>query len=63
MILYDYAYLRQTWRQDKTGRAEQALAYRKAWEQAGILGMGTHLGGYWFPAPFLPPPDDTNRSK
>jgi hypothetical protein len=55
MIIYDYAYLRQTWQPDKTGRAQQAYAYRQAWEQAGIIGMGTQLGGYWFPAPFTPP--------
>lgn len=51
MIFYDYAYLRQTWQPDKTGRAQRAFAYRKTWEQAGILGMGSLLGGYWFPAP------------
>lgn len=52
MIIYDYAYLRQTWQADKTGRAQRAYEYRQIWEQAGILGMGTHVGGYWFPAGF-----------
>ncbi|HUS17643.1 MAG TPA: hypothetical protein VM536_21820, partial [Chloroflexia bacterium] len=38
-ILYDYAYLRPTWRADKTGRAEEALSYRGAWEQGPTLGV------------------------
>jgi len=39
-IFYDYAYLRKTWRKDKTGRAEQALAHREAWEQGPTIGAG-----------------------
>ncbi|MBV8882537.1 MAG: hypothetical protein JO235_00855 [Chroococcidiopsidaceae cyanobacterium CP_BM_RX_35] len=54
-ILYDYAYLRPTWRQDKTGRAEEALLHRAAWEHGPTIGLGTHLGPFWYPAPIDPP--------
>ncbi len=54
-ILYDYAYLRSTWRQDKTGRAEEALVHRAAWENGPTIGLGTHLGPFWYPAPIYPP--------
>jgi hypothetical protein len=55
MLLYDYAYLRRTWKQDKTGRAEQALANRRTWERAPILGIGTRLGPFWYPEPISAP--------
>jgi len=54
-ILYDYAYLRPTWRQDKTGRAEEALLHRAAWEHGPTIGLGMHLGPFWYPAPIHPP--------
>ncbi len=56
-IFYDYAYTRHTWRQDKTGRAEQALAHREAWEQGPIVGVGIRLGPFWYPQPFALPGD------
>ncbi len=51
-ILYDYAYLRKTWREDKTGRAEQALADRDLWERGNVLGLGIRKGPFWYPAHF-----------
>ncbi|MBV9389013.1 MAG: hypothetical protein JOZ78_21565 [Chroococcidiopsidaceae cyanobacterium CP_BM_ER_R8_30] len=54
-ILYDYAYLRPTWRQDKTGRAEEALLHRTAWEHGPTIGLGMRLGPFWYPAPIDPP--------
>ncbi len=48
-ILYDYAYLRSTWRSDKTGRAEEAIGNREAWEQGPILGLGRREGPFWYP--------------
>ena len=54
-ILYDYAYLRPTWRQDKTGRAEEALLHRAAWEHGPTIGLGMRLGPFWYPAPIEPP--------
>lgn len=53
-ILYDYAYLRSTWQQDKTGRAEEALIHRAAWEHGPTIGLGMHLGPFWYPAPIYP---------
>ena len=48
-ILYDFAYLRKTWRQDKTGRAEEAVKYRHIWDNPPIIGMGQRFGPFWFP--------------
>ena len=50
-ILYDYAYVRSTWQADKTGRAEQVLAYADAWKNPPVIGMGRRLGPFWYPAP------------
>ncbi|HXF63764.1 MAG TPA: hypothetical protein VNK95_19220 [Caldilineaceae bacterium] len=55
-ILYDYAYVRPTWQADKTGRAEQALKYRQAWEDPPVVGLGVRLGPFWYPAPIPPVP-------
>ncbi len=52
LILFDYAYTRRTWRADKTGRAEQALARRATWQNAPVYGLGRRLGPFWFPQPF-----------
>lgn len=56
-ILYDYAYLRPTWQQDKTGRADAVLATRTAWEKGPVLGLGLRLGPFWYPMPNLAPSD------
>lgn len=48
-ILYDYAYARATWQEDKQGRAEQALAYEAYWAKGVILGLGKRLGPFWYP--------------
>lgn len=48
-ILYDYAYLRATWREDKTARAEEVLPHRTTWENAPILGLGQRVGSFWLP--------------
>lgn len=50
-ILYDYAYLRPTWQAEKLERAKAALANRQAWEEGPTLGLGMHLGPFWYPAP------------
>ena len=55
-IFYDHAYIRQTWKKDKAGRAEQAMKYRKAWETGPTLGLGMRLGSFWYPAPVPAPP-------
>jgi hypothetical protein len=48
-ILYDYAFLRATWSEDKTGREQQAIEHRTLWENAPILGLGRRVGPFWFP--------------
>lgn len=54
-ILYDFAYVRRLNQSDKTGRAEQALAYESAWEDPPVVGMGMRLGPFWYPAPVEAP--------
>lgn len=48
-ILYDYAFTRATWAEDKTGREQQVLEHRTLWENAPILGLGRRVGPFWFP--------------
>lgn len=57
-ILYDHAYLRATWREDKRGRAQQALEQRDLWSQDLIIGLGTRVGPFWYPAPTPAPPEE-----
>lgn len=54
-VFYDYAYLRPTWQEEKTSRAKEALAQRKAWEEGPLLGLGMRLGPFWYPAPMTSP--------
>ncbi len=54
LILYDYAYTRATWRQDKEGRAETAVLHTATWRTAPTLGLGVRLGAFWYPAPTPP---------
>lgn len=53
-IIYDYAYTRATWSEDKLGRAEGAMSHRGLWEKPAAIGLGTRLGPFWYP---LPTPD------
>lgn len=48
-MFYDCAYLRKTWRKDKSGRAEEAMQYRHVWENAPIFGIGERMGSFWYP--------------
>lgn len=48
-ILYDYAFTRPTWKEDKQGRAAQALAHEEIWRQELIIGLGRRLGPFWYP--------------
>jgi hypothetical protein len=59
-VFYDYAYLRQTWMEDKTGRADEALRYRSVWDDPPILGLGMRLGPFWYPASSSPRPLEPN---
>ncbi len=58
-ILYDFAYVRCPMQMDKSGRAEQVLAYEDAWGEPPVMGMGMRLGPFWYPAPLeMPLPAD-----
>jgi hypothetical protein len=48
-VLYDYAYLRQTWQKDKALRAKEAQVQQEVWEQEVIVGLGKRLGPFWYP--------------
>lgn len=48
-ILYDYAMMRNTWSDDKSGREHQALEHRDLWENGPILGLGQRIGPFWYP--------------
>jgi len=48
-ILYDYAYLRPTWRLDKSSRYDTLAASRSLWQQPLVLGYGKHIGPFWYP--------------
>ena len=61
-ILYDYAYTRATWREDKAGRAEKALKYSGIWEKDTVVGLGTRLGPFWYPTPTPTPFDERQHS-
>ena len=47
-ILYDFAYLRDTWQADKTERAASALAQPALWQHT-TLGLGERVGAFWVP--------------
>ncbi len=49
-ILYDYVITRNTWREDKTGRAEEALAHQHTFDRNYTLGVGQKLGPFWYPS-------------
>ncbi len=48
-ILYDFLYLRKTWKVDKRGRAEQAKAHCHYWDNPPVVGLGQRLGPFWVP--------------
>ena len=48
-IIYDYAYLRPTWTQDKSSRYSDVEAQRSLWEQPSVLGLGRRVGAFWYP--------------
>ena len=48
-ILYDYAYTRRTWIQDKSERTAKVLNFREVISRDNILGVGVRLGPFWYP--------------
>ncbi|WP_434390429.1 hypothetical protein [Melittangium boletus] len=61
-VLHDHAFVRRTWRADKTGRAHEALGFRRAWEEGPMLGLGLRLGPFWYPVPMALPLDGERAS-
>jgi hypothetical protein len=52
-ILYDYAFIRSTGSGvPRNDRYADIAAQRAAWETDWVLGVGTHVGPFWYPAPF-----------
>lgn len=49
-IIYDFAYLRQTWVADKTSRYSDVPDQRHIWLRSHILGLGQRIGPFWYPA-------------
>lgn len=48
-ILYDCAYLRPTWQQDKSIRYADLPQQRAHWQQPRVLGLGERVGAFWYP--------------
>ena len=51
-ILYDFAYTRRTFRQDRRARYVNIERQRTLWDTTQTLGIGTAVGGFWYPASF-----------
>ena len=54
-IFYDYVYTRATWRENKQGRAEEAVPYQTLLDKPAAIGLGMRLGPFWYPAPIANP--------
>ncbi len=52
-VLYDYAFTRRTWQEDKSGRSQEVLKYGAAWDQPPVIGLGFRLGPFWYPSSFV----------
>jgi hypothetical protein len=50
MIWYDFHYLRATWRRDKADRYAQITEHAALWQRGVVLGLGKHVGAFWYPA-------------
>jgi hypothetical protein len=48
-ILYDYAYLRRTWTEDKSKRYIDIDQQRARWQRSLVVGVGQDVGGFWYP--------------
>ena len=48
-IFYDYAFLRRTWQQDKSGRAKQIYNFVDEIENPPVIGLGKRIGPFWYP--------------
>jgi hypothetical protein len=48
-ILYDALFTRKTWVADKRPRYNDVVLQRDVWEQGKIVGIGSRVGGFWYP--------------
>jgi hypothetical protein len=48
-IVYDSVYRRQTWQKDKSNRYAEIEQMRPILEGRQVLGIGTRIGGFWYP--------------
>ncbi|NJN15311.1 MAG: hypothetical protein HC822_02930 [Oscillochloris sp.] len=55
-ILYDYRYLRGTWRSDKHNRYATIAQHADIWHRGAVVGLGARLGDFWYPQSELPAP-------
>lgn len=51
-ILYDFAYTRRTFRRDRRDRYANIEQQRALWDTTQTLGIGTAIGGFWYPEHF-----------
>jgi hypothetical protein len=51
-ILYDAAYSRTTWAADRSERYSAVARQHALWESDAIIGVGTRVGGFWYPEGF-----------
>ncbi|MBN1431019.1 MAG: hypothetical protein JXB07_21800 [Anaerolineae bacterium] len=57
-IFYDYAYQRNTYQTDKTGRERDVLKHPSLWKHGPTIGTGIRVDRYWYPEQILLPTDD-----
>jgi len=50
-IVYDAAFVRNTWQADKTERTGEVSQYKELWQNPPIVGIGKRVGPFWFPEP------------
>lgn len=50
-ILYDYAYLRRTWSEDKSKRYVHIDQQRDLWQRPLVVGLGQAIDSFWYPRP------------
>lgn len=48
-IMYDYAYVRPTWRSNRDHRYDEMERQRALWDNDIVLGLGRRVADFWFP--------------
>lgn len=55
-IIYDYAFLRPTWRSNRDDRYDTVEQHRTLWDNTHVLGLGRRVADFWIP--FTGPPEE-----